>query len=229
MKDIKEEQKIDFSVDSLVDNINRSSFKITDCKKKAKAVQTAAEIVESKKVGFLSGKKKAIESLQSAFVKQADFLVEITNIEEQMFKNIESLSKSTQALFLLGASNLSMTRSVIARLRDKLHNASKEELNAEARKEIGSIIKQLKAQEDLHNKVSHFSENLKIIEQKMDNLEVLFVELKDKIIRQNEKLTSESCLCAKENKKLRSDIKRISVVLIIIVVFVVVNLCLVLI
>ena len=77
MKDIKEEQKIDFSVDSLVDNINRSSFKITDCKKKAKAVQTAAEIVESKKVGFLSGKKKGNRIFAITFCKTSRFFGEV--------------------------------------------------------------------------------------------------------------------------------------------------------
>lgn len=225
MKDIKV-QEIDCMVDTFVVNINNSSTKITSFKEKAEAAVEAAQIAKNKKITFFSGKKEAIESLQSALIKQTDALVEITDTERQMFENIESLSKSTEALFLLGVSNTAITRTVIARLRDKLHNSSKEELNAEARKEIVSIIKQLKAQDDLHNKVSHFSENLKIIEQKRENLEVQFLELKDEIIRHNEKLTSESCLYVRESEKIRLNIKRISVVLVIIVFFVVVNLCL---
>ena len=129
---------------------------------------------------------------------------------------------------MLGVSNSVITRTVIANLQNKLYNSSKEELNAGAKKEIVSIIKQLKAQDDLHNKVSHLSEKLKIIEQKRESLEVQFLEFKDGIIKHNEKLSSESCLYVMENEKLRSDIKRISVVLVIIVVFVFVNLCLVL-
>lgn len=226
MKDIKV-QEIDCMVDTFVVNINSSSTKIKSFKEKAEAAVEAAQIAENKKITFFSGRREAIESLQSALIKQTDALVEITDTERQMFENIESLSKSTKALFLLGVSNTAMTRTVIARLRDKLYNnSSKEELNAEARKEIVSIIKQLKAQDVLHNKVSHFSKKLKIIEQKRENLEVQFLELKDEIIRHNEKLTSESCLHVKENKKLRLKVKRISVVLVIIVVLVVVNLCL---
>ena len=227
MKDIKL-QEIDGMVDTFVDNINSSSTKITSFKEKAETAFEAAQIAKNKKITFFSGKREAIESLQSALIKQTDALVEITETERQIFENIESLSKSTKSLFLLGVSNSAITRTVIANLQDKLYNSSKEELNTEARKEIVSIIKQLKAQDDLHNKVSHFSVRLKIIEQKREKLEVQFLELKDDIIKHNEKHTSERCLYVMENEKLRSDIKRISVVLVIIVVFVFVNLCLVL-
>lgn len=64
-------------------------------------------------------------------------------------------------MFALGAANIAANRSVVRELELKLKGATKEELDEFARNEILTVIKQLKAQEDIMKKQSDLTEKVK--------------------------------------------------------------------
>ena len=64
------------------------------------------------------------------------------------------MTQAIRYLFGLGVSNLAANRTVVRELELKLKNASKEELSELARQEITNVILQLRAQEDMQNRLN---------------------------------------------------------------------------
>ena len=136
---------------------------VNEAIKKADKANDAAQVAKGKSAGLFQ-KKEAIESLQEATVNLADAQITATKAQKVSFEYQQKLAEMTKYLFALGVSNIAMNRSVVRELELKLKGASKEELDEFARQEIISVVKQLKAQEDIMKKQSDLTEKVKVHE-----------------------------------------------------------------
>lgn len=174
--DVNEAQLFEIS-ESQVPNIIQNSFtklkelnkKAKEAEEKAKSAKTSADSAKEMSAGW--GKKKAaIESLQNVAVDLADAQVSSSEAITEVFHYQEEMSKTIKYLFSLGVTNIAMNRSVVRELELKLKNASEEELGELAQKEIITVIRQLKAQEDIMQKQAELSEKTKMNHAQLEKL-----------------------------------------------------------
>lgn len=143
-------------ISKTVNNLTTIDDKIKQSEEKAKIATNSALIAKSKSAGwslFGSDKKEAIEALQVAVSDQADALYNSIEANREQFENQKQMIQSIQYLFGLGVANMAANRSVVRELEMKLRNASQEELSELAKKEIEGVIMQLRAQEDMWNRM----------------------------------------------------------------------------
>ena len=126
---------------ALKDNVTKAS-------QKAEAAKKSAQAAKEMSAGLFQ-KKQAIESLQEATADLADAQICSAEAQEVSFTYQQKLAEMTKLLFALGVSNIAMNRSIVRELELKLKGASEEELDELARREIISVVTQLKAQEDI--------------------------------------------------------------------------------
>lgn len=138
--------------------------KVKETEAKAKNAQESANKAKNKNAGWSFGgrdKKEAIEALQTAAVDQADALSSSMDATKELFEYQEKMTRAIKYLFCLGVTNMAANRTVVQQLEMKLRNASRSELSELARKEIKNVILQLKAQEDIQNRISGHEELLR--------------------------------------------------------------------
>lgn len=100
--------------------------------------------------GFFSDPKRAaIEGLQGAAVELAGAVQSGAEAQKISFEFQKRLAEISQYLFKLGVSNIAANRMVVRELEMSLSGASAEELSDLARKELLSVIHQLKEQQDI--------------------------------------------------------------------------------
>lgn len=143
--------------------------------KKAKEAQDFA-MAARQKPADLFHRKEAVEDLQEATFNITEAQVASAEAQEVSFEYQQKLGEITKFLFGLGVSNIAANRSVVRELEIRLRDASEEELDELARQEIISVVRQLKAQEDIMQKQSQMSAVVKehdeeIIRQAENDLE----------------------------------------------------------
>lgn len=143
-----------------VDGLKRLRKNVVEATKKAEDAKDSAKSAKEKSAGLFH-KKEAIESLQNAATDLADAQISAAQAQEVFFEYQKKVIEITQYLFALGAANIAANRSVVRELELKLKGATKEELDEFARNEILTVIKQLKAQEDIMKKQSDLTEKVK--------------------------------------------------------------------
>ncbi|RQD99810.1 hypothetical protein [Prevotella intermedia] len=136
-------------IKSIGENIEQSKEKAQN------ALNAANEAKEKKAVWsiFRKNKKEAIEALQVASIEQADALSCSIDANSELFKNQLEMSQAIKYLFSLGVASIASNRTTVREIEMKLRNASKEELSDLARKELESVVKQLRAQESIYTKL----------------------------------------------------------------------------
>ena len=105
--------------------------------------------------------KAAIESLQSATLDLANAQESAMRAQKLQFDYQQKLADVSKFLFRLGLTNIAMNRVVVEELEYKLRNAAEEELDDLARAEIENLLKQLKMQQDLDQKLSELAKLVK--------------------------------------------------------------------
>lgn len=168
---------IEFNPKDLPNIITEQGKTLNDfCIQKEKAIEAAkvakdkAVEANKKKVGWFTGKKVAIEELQSATVSISDALDSLTVAVNQSYKNQEKIAKVNEFLLGLGLTNTTLNRMVIRELEMKLNNASPEELSELAKQELMSVLRQLKAQEDIQNRLEKQAEGLRLHDETLEQL-----------------------------------------------------------
>ena len=99
--------------------------------------------------------RKAIEALQSACHAQSNAIDSNTEAIKQSFENQEKITRVSKTLLVMGLANSALNRMVIREISLRLQNASKEELDELARQELEGVLRQLKSQEDLRNRIEN--------------------------------------------------------------------------
>lgn len=134
------------------ENINHAENTALEAKQKAENAKVSA--------GFFK-KKQAIELLQDAAQGIAEAQISATDAQKFLFEYQKELTKITKYLFGLGVSSISANRVIVKELELKLQGASDGEISELAKQELISIVKQLKAQEDVYNRLDSLTENCK--------------------------------------------------------------------
>lgn len=125
-----------------------------------KRAERAEKIAAGRSI-FSDKKKEAIEELQSAGIELASAVQLGARAQQTSFEFQKRLADISQSLFKLGVNNIAANRTVVRDLEMRLSGASKEELSDLARKEVISVIQQLKEQEDLLRKQEQITITLK--------------------------------------------------------------------
>lgn len=168
------------------DGLRKLRNKVQLSTQKADTAQTSAQEAAEKSVG-LGHKKEAIECLQSATVDLADAQIAAAEAQEVSFEYQQKIGEMDKYLFALGVSNIAINRSVVQELELKLKGASEKELDEFARKEIISVVKQLKAQEDIINKQSELSKKVRLHESELIQQQKASEELAKELQAQSQK------------------------------------------
>ncbi len=155
-----------------------------DSKNAAKEAQRKAEEAKEIAVGWFN-KKGRIEDLQQICLDLSQALQILTETQEASFRHQSQLAQISKYLFRLGAGNISANRTVVRELELRLKGASEEELSELAKQELKTVVKQLKAQEDVIKKQEKFT---KLINKQDHDITELF----DKNIEVDEKISLQS-------------------------------------
>ena len=151
-------------ISETVIDIEKIEKQIYNAKSKAEAAKRDAAEASTKKAGlsFLGkNNKEAIVALQKTSESQSEALSHIVDAIKDLFEEQEKMANAMRYLFALGAMNIAANRMVVRELELKLKNASKERLSDAARQELRNVILQLRAQEDIQNKLNRHGELLK--------------------------------------------------------------------
>lgn len=144
-------------------DISNIDKKIQLAKEKAEEVKCLAINASKKEAGwslFGHAKRDAIAALQESNLGFAEALSDMVDANKQIFDNQQKLAQGMNFLFVLGVSNMAANRTVVQQLEMKLRQASREELSELARQEIANVIQQLRAQEDMYNKIGRVERNV---------------------------------------------------------------------
>lgn len=169
-------------------NIAVCDQKVEGAMKNAEQAKSTAEIAANKKHGFWSGKGDTLDALQNAAITLAQSQLSSTEAIEQCFNNQKIMANSIAYLFAMGCINMTANRTVVREIQMKLSNASKEELSEFARQELQNVILQLKAQEDLYNRIEKHASLLKDQDENIDELNKAVNTLQNKYGNLDEKI-----------------------------------------
>ena len=130
------------------DLLNDLDNRIKQASTSAENAQNIASSAYSKDTGIWN-RKDAIEALQVSGQDTASALGDIVDAQKLLFELHGKTAKVIKCLFALGVRSIALNRSVVRELEARLSGASKEKLSDLAKAEIFSVIRQLKAQEDI--------------------------------------------------------------------------------
>lgn len=136
-------------IDERIKALNRLDRRVKEAMRAANKAKEQAEEAEATTVGFIS-QKGAVEALQDACVDMAQTIVMGAKAQKVAFEFQTKLAEITKFLFNLGISNIVYNRMVVRELELRLSGASKEKISELARKELTTVVKQLKDQEDMY-------------------------------------------------------------------------------
>lgn len=133
-------------------------IKISTMTKNAESAAKAAQDA-NKEISLWGGRKEAIEQLQNSGKQLALAVQSNAEAQQHSFTLQKELAEISKFLFLLGSTNIAQNRIVIRELELKMQGASQEKLSKLAKEELLSVIRQLKAQEDILTKVDQIKKN----------------------------------------------------------------------
>ena len=149
------EEQLPAVISETLSNIVEFDQKIKTAVINAKDLADKAEKKDAGWSLFGRDKKEAIEALQKAMVCQAQVLSDTIDANESLFKNQQQMARGMRCLFGLGVASIAANRSVVSQLEHKLRSASQEELSEMAREEIRNVILQLRAREDMYQRIEN--------------------------------------------------------------------------
>ncbi len=174
---------------------------------KAKIAEKSANEAKQKSAGWsLLGEKKqiAIETLQQAVVDQAECVSSTIEANKEIFDSLQDFSKAINYLFVLSVGNVAASRTVVRQLEMMLSNASKEELSEFARIEMESVIKRLRAREDIQDRINGhdalFQEHKSILDSNKKDLG----ELDEKVKGAESRIDGHDTLFQEHNERLEA-------------------------
>ena len=136
-------------------------------------IKNNAVVAKNKKVGLFN-KKNAIKDLQTLTVDISNNQVANAEITNKILIYQQKTAEIMKFLLGLGVTNLATNRAVVKQLKDRLASAQDGSVDEYEEKEILSVLRQLKAQEDILEKQARMGErfnelNDKICKTEKDN------------------------------------------------------------
>lgn len=198
------------------DLIKSLDSKVQVAIKKAEEARKSAEAakkVSAKRGVFVDHKRAAIEATQGAVADVSIAVDELSKAQKLQFEFQTRLAEITKYLFGLGVTNIAMNRSVVRQLELKLKGAPASSISELAKSEVISVIKQLKAQEDIMMKQEKLEETVKAHSKKLttqEEVEKRQQEL-EKAIKEYDKRFASKDIKDSEQDKHISDIEKVNI------------------
>lgn len=169
---------------------------------KAEAAKELAKNAKESSAGIFQ-KKGAIELLQAATLSLAEAESATVEAQEVSFECQKKIGEITKYLFALGCTNMAANRSVVRELKLILEGASGSQLDELAKREVINVIRQLKAQEDIINKQSELSRQVKEQEELLHGQEKELGETRAELTVQAERAeeTEKTALLLREENR----------------------------
>ncbi|MCQ2191715.1 MAG: hypothetical protein MJZ23_02465 [Paludibacteraceae bacterium] len=180
-------------------NIESCDSKITSALEDAKDAQDDARYAYNKDHGLFSGKGDTLDALQTAAKTLAKAQSTTVDGLKMCFDNQKAMAQSIQYLFALGCVNMAANRTVVREIQMKLQNASREQLSELAKQELQNVILQLKAQENLYNRIEKHSEALRSHDNLISSIKS---DLNSGLSGVNSKLTAMSSRLETDNRSI---------------------------
>jgi len=184
LKNIKESD-LPAIIGGQVEKLNELDKSVKKAISNAKKAADSADSARNKSVGLFQ-KKAAIEALQISGYDMAQAIASEAEAQRISFDFTAKLAEISKFLFALGVSNIALNRSTVRLLQLKMKGASKNKLSELAQREILSVIKQLKAQEDILIRQQNLEDGAKQNERELKKHDVL-IESIDKKTRDTTK------------------------------------------
>lgn len=158
---------------SKIETISQSAENVEKALEAARKAKDSADAASKKSAGWsLTGKdkKEAIEALQNSGIELALGIQNIADAQKVMFDNLINITDATKYLFGLGVANIATTRVVIDTITSGLKDASIVKISQRAKESLLGVVQQLKAQEDLFNKIEKLSNKCKLLEKEIQTI-----------------------------------------------------------
>lgn len=183
-------------IDDVFSDLEKIKDHIDNCEQKAKESLEKAQSAYNKPVGFWHSSTPAIEALQEAAQNLGESQVEITETQSLLFRQQKTIANAVSKLFKLSVYNIATTRSTVKEIQLRLSGASKEKISDLAKKELESVLLQLKHQLDLMEQQERLEKKITDCNQRTESLE----EKMQTVITEFNK-TCVDLQCEKENFK----------------------------
>ncbi len=136
-------------IQNQLSKLNELDAKVNSAIISAEEAEAEMEKASRMKTGLFQ-KQAAIERLQTAGIMLAKAVQAGTEAQKISFEFQKKISEVTKFLFHFGAGNIAANRIIVRALEMHLKGASENEISNLAQQELSKVLKQLKAQEDLH-------------------------------------------------------------------------------
>ena len=154
--------------------IEKYDSKIEEALKKANNAKSSADSAAENEAGrsvFKDKKKIAIEALQATLIDTCEAQDAIAEALGESFEIQKRMSNAIRYLFGLGCMNMAANRMVVRELEMRLKCASEEELSELAIEELNKVLFQLKAQQDLLDRVEKHKVAISDLRAKVNEIE----------------------------------------------------------
>lgn len=133
-------------------------------------IKNNAVVAKNKKVGLFN-KKNVIKDLQTLTVDISNNQVANAEITNKILIYQQKTAEIMKFLLGLGVTNLATNRAVVKQLKDRLASAQDGSIDEYEEKEILSVLRQLKAQEDILEKQERMGERFNELNDKICKIE----------------------------------------------------------
>lgn len=194
-------------------------------KEAAKKAEEARKKAENLKPYKFFKQKAAVEDIQTAVGDLASAQEAIVEAQDVGFEYQQKLGETSKFLFKLGVANRAANRSVVREVRLLLSNASQEELDDFAIKELEGVIRELNEQEDIAAKqqelFDYFKEDkflldkhergLDYVNKRLSGIREKEIEFEKAIIKNEESIAKNTNRIFQNEKKGREYEDRLSI------------------
>lgn len=160
---------------------------IESAKKASRRAQKASETETTKWFG-LKVNPEAISDVQEAISELAGAVEEHPKLMKRLAQYQENLARAVGFLLGLGLLGLAQNRTVVARVKKELENASKEEIDELARAELQNCLDQLKRQEDQQVRLEKLSRGVETNRKKGQERDKLIQENRERGFERDKKI-----------------------------------------
>lgn len=149
-------------ISTQVENLKELDQKVQSALEKAGTAKEAATVAYFKDAGFFH-RTDAIESLQKATLQIGNATADNADSQKLLFDCLRKMAQVEKVILQIGCVSIAMNRSTVRELEAKLKNASQSELSDMARKELESVVSQIRQQQDVLEKQDRLEKNVKTL------------------------------------------------------------------
>lgn len=181
------ESEVPAVINEKFDQLAEIKNEIQDLQSSSIEIKNNAVVAKNKKVGIFN-KKNAIKDLQTLTVDISNNQVANAEITNKILLYQQKIAETMKFLLGLGVTNLATNRAVVKQLKDRLASAQDGSIDEYEEKEILSVLRQLKAQEDMLEKQKRIGEKINELKAKTCEIEKENISLTESLNIANYKI-----------------------------------------